>query len=1173
MKVRDALLLELDRDTLVVICRTLTVEVPDGASATDLVSLVRRHPAATESLLVNFLSVVGLRRTCSRVGLSDDGDRQALVGRLLVGKLGTTDVEPPAAPLPIVPGALISWSKHEQLGVVVELSGRKATVAFDDGQTTAFSIDAGVLTRVEIRTGQPVTRVGDERVGVVLGPVEGRRTPTYQVSFPEGVINLGEGSLRPAVINDPVERMRTHRLGDADDFNLRAVAADYWTAHHHNELVSLASARVDLKPHQVFVVHKIVQNYPHRFLLCDEVGLGKTIEAAMAIKELRARGLAKRVLILVPSGLTRQWQFELKTKFNESFAIYDATTVKYLKGKGVPNPWTDTDSVIVSHTWASWTPQRQREIADVDWDMVIVDEAHHARLRRYGNSSHRTKLYQLVSELVARPEFSRRAALFLTATPLQLDRSELYSLVEMLNPILFASDADFATHLDSLAGLNKTVENLEQRGMPKGERKEELAEEVAKYLEIDIQAARDRLSQRSTESLALELRARHRLSEVLIRNRKSVVGGFQPRVAAVWEVDLSADELRIHELMDRVLEEGFRVAEETRQNVLGFVMVILQKLLASSSRALLTSLLKRMQSESSESGDQISKKESLAVAVAEENLEQDTEASSIVSDLARGQGPSDQFYDVVRLLQGIDIDSKARVLIERLSDLIIEDPNAKVVVFTEFRETQAMLADLLSERWGVNIFHGQLSPDSKDRAIARFKDDGGPQILVSTEAGGEGRNFQFAHHIVNYDLPWNPMRVEQRIGRLDRIGQEHPVTIFNFHVHGTIEGRIFEVLDRRIHVFEQAVGGLDPILGEAESDIRKVLRLARDQQEAALERLGLRLETRVESARNAEEKLRDFILEAKSFSAGIAREAMQLESPIDQDAFARFLAKLLQSSGTYVGPLQPSGEREIMFHAPFALEAADVIGGIERRRVCFDPRLFIDSEHVEYFGFGHPIVDRLVRRVIEDRQDGAAAVRKVDQLIDRPGWLFVWLVNVGGLKTSEFVFPVFVEDDGVPETEVAESMLIRSRIFERENSSEEPDLATLDRAYALADERVGERRDEELALAQGYAADRAAVEEQRTRAVFEERTRAARDRITSCRLTLDKLQRATESQVRQAIPLWEANLARAEVELESLGNDLEKSLLEIARRRNPIAEYRLLSVARMIPSSEVGVPA
>ena len=172
--------------------------------------------------------------------------------------------------------------------------------------------------------------------------------------------------------------------------------------------------------------------------------------------------------------------------------------------------------------------------------------------------------------------------------------------------------------------------------------------------------------------------------------------------------------------------------------------------------------------------------------------------------------------------------------------------DAKVLVFTEFRETQRYLREVLSDRrWGINLFHGQLSADEKDHAVARFKVGGGPQLLISTEAGGEGRNLQFCHLLVNYDLPWNPMRIEQRIGRLDRIGQEHVVSIFNFDVKDTIEQRILEVLEQRIGVFQETVGGLDPILGDTEQDIRRIMRLAEAKRRQALAELGRRLERQI----------------------------------------------------------------------------------------------------------------------------------------------------------------------------------------------------------------------------------------------------------------------------------------------------------------------------------------
>ena len=996
--------------------------------------------------------------------------------------------------------------------------------------------------------------MGDPVVGVVLEKIGGSGYPTWKVSFPSGLANVSEMGLRPAVLTDPLERMKAGRLGTAGEFNLRAVAADYWTAHLHDELVSLAHARVDLKPHQVSVVHKVISNYPHRFLLCDEVGLGKTIEAAMVVKELRARGQAKRTLILVPSGLTRQWQFELKTKFNESFAIYNSDTVRFLRDKGVANPWTDSDSIIASHSWASWTPERVQEITNVAWDLIIVDEAHHARVHHDGT---RTLLVRLVQALIGRREYARRAALLLTATPLQLDRSELYSLVEMLDPILFASEGDFDTHIQSLAGLNKTVEELEGMSGLDETKASDVVHNVARFLDVDEEAAKSVLQDEGPMAVALMLRDRHRLSEIMIRNRKSVVQGFQPRTAYRWEVTLSAEERRIHTLMDDIFEQGFKIAEETKQTAVGFLMVILQKLLASSPRALLKSLKKRRDKLAG-----VGKTIGLTPDDVEEELDSDSEASEVVQKLAPHSNVA-QFDQVIGLLEGLAKDTKAEVLTANLAELVTEESDTKVLIFTEFRETQDMLFERLGSRWSVHKFHGQMSADQKDSEVEAFRSGKGPQILISTEAGGEGRNFQFCHRLVNYDLPWNPMRVEQRIGRIDRIGQEHPITIFNFHVQGTIEGRILDVLEKRIRIFEEAVGGLDPILGKAEDSIRQALKLSRDDRDKAIDRLGRALEADIQYAREAERQLQDFIMQDKSFAAAIVQKALQKKAPISQQEFEDFLIRLLVSVNTYIGPKLANGERRIVFHVPFILDYPELIRDGESRRVCFDPRLNVDSELVEYLGFGHPIVDALVRRVTQENPQGMAAVRRLSAPNLEPGWQFDWQIVVGGLKPKAFICSVFVSEDGVADPTIGAQLLRLSRGFANETSDAVPDIASLEGAHKLAESAAVGRRDQELQNARRSASERADIEEARLANLHEHRTMAARDRIQACAAALDRLRASEDPLVRQAVPLWEANLARAEGELQVVDEDLQRSLIELAARRNPTGEFALLNVARI----------
>ncbi len=1059
-------------------------------------------------------------------------------------------------------GSRVRWEGGELDGFVFNIVDQTAHVLFDDGTEQRFDLDANALEATPFEIGHKVINP-DGVMGVVIDKIPNPSYPTLKVAFTDGTTrNAPERTLRPATLEDPVERFHANQLGTADQFNLRSVAADLRTRHLHDSLVSLSHARVDLKPHQVSVVHTVISSYPHRFLLCDEVGLGKTIEAGMIIKELRARGLAKRVLILVPSGLVRQWQFELKTKFNETFAIFNKATLGFLQSQGKRNPWAEYDSVITSHTWASWTEARREEISSVDWDLVIVDEAHHARRQRTGNRVNMTNLFRLVAELTARPEFARRGVLFLTATPLQLQRHELFSLVEMLDPILFASESDFVQHVQGLSGLNRLVEDLKRDGATP-----DLIKQTKAFL--DEQTIQSQTM--NVDQLTAKLLEQHRLSEVLIRNRRSVLGGFQPRKAFRWEVEITEDERAVQDAMDAIIAEGYREAERTQRNALGFLMVIWQKLAASSSRALLKSLRRRRKR--LEEGKAM---QTLSNEDAEDELSYDAEVSRVAASITSVmEDEISRINHVIELLNRITIDSKAATFVEKLHELFEEEPNGKVIVFTEFRETQDMLVDLCFEQnWSSHRFHGQLDPIQKDDAIESFRRGTGPQILVSTEAGGEGRNFQFAHILVNYDLPWNPMRVEQRIGRVDRIGQEYPVTIFNFHVQDTIEGRILDVLERRIDLFEESIGGLDPILGEAEADIRAALRATDQERDEALERVGERLEERVRQARTAETQLQDFILDTKSYAAEIAQTVMQQQQSVSQDDFQRLMIELLRSVNTWIDVDPNQNHGQIQFQLPFTAERRDLIDGQEKRLVAFDPRVFLDSERVEYFGFGHPIIDALVTRTVEERHDGASAIRLIpkDSIEGLgSGWQFVWLGKIGGLNPREFVHSTFVDDRGQTNTYIGAELLRSSRKLDPEVSDLSLDTSTLDDAYLIAQEQIGEFMGRLTDKNSEETRSRFEEERDRIQRLYDNRDRAARDRIQSCSETLERFRASQQPSVRQVIPIWEANLERARQELQTLGVDRSRALQELRAARTPLAEHRLLAAARIEVSSPIDI--
>jgi hypothetical protein len=300
-------------------------------------------------------------------------------------------------------GSLVRWRKAAtggDLGVVAEVlnGGRQVRVRFDGGEEFTFGLPTDVLQRVAFPDGAHVAIRSDGAAGMVTGRTDLDDRTIYDVALPDGSVrSVPEDSLRPARVIDPRTLLRAGEPRNPFHMDLRIAATRLLFQHQFDDFSSLSNSRVEIKPHQVAVLHRVASNYPHRFLLADEVGLGKTIEAGLVIKELKARGVATRVLVLAPSGIVSQWQFELKTKFSEIFAVYNKLTTAYLENMHPgENVWTLENNVIVSSTYAAWDPKRREDIALADWDLVIIDEAHHARRTYEGRSRYTdTNLYRL----------------------------------------------------------------------------------------------------------------------------------------------------------------------------------------------------------------------------------------------------------------------------------------------------------------------------------------------------------------------------------------------------------------------------------------------------------------------------------------------------------------------------------------------------------------------------------------------------------------------------------------------------------------------------------------------------------------------------------------------------------------------------------------------------------
>jgi SNF2 family DNA or RNA helicase len=1069
---------------------------------------------------------------------------------------------------------VVSWRNGPtgNLGVVDDASNGRVLVRFDSGETTQFAWPTPVLERIVYKVGDQVETKADHEVGVVTAlAVAAGGVLVYQINLAGGASkSVIETGVRPAVITDPIALIRAGRLSSARTANLQIAATRILFAHQYDELSSLASSRVDIKEHQVAVLHRVATTYPHRFILADEVGLGKTIEAGLILKELRARGVAKRVLVLAPSGIVGQWQYELRRKFNEPFANYNKATITVLQAENPgDNVWTLRDSVIASTSYASWDEQRRKQIALAGWDLVIIDEAHHARRTREGEGRYRsTNLYRL-AEALADPEQGHSTGfLLLTATPMQLDPFELYSLIDLLDPTLFADPRDFEQHRTELKGLNLTVDRLD-RWVTLDEEERSLAREGIWNLLSPVGDLEPTLaSVEGRAGLRSELAAKHRLSEVLIRNRKARVGGFMPRHASVWPVEMTELETEAYEAVTGYVRTGYAQSRAQKNNALGFLMAVFQKLNSSSSYAIRQSLLRRIEKLEDGLPSAAKGSEPEEDELEEGRAEDALDAFMGISARQRLEDEIGELARIVQLLDRIDMDSKTRALLAGLDELLPIEPDPKVLIFTQSRDTQDYLArHLAASRWTVSIFHGQLDAQEKDRAVAAFRDGTGPQILLSTEAGGEGRNFQFCHNLINYDLPWNPMKVEQRIGRLDRIGQKHDVRIFNFAVRGTIEERVLDVLANRIRVFEETIGGLDPILGAVESDLKHAFMLSPLEGKKALANLDEVLEGRIRNARQAERMLADLIMDTKSYRKDEVDELLGRRGPVDTDALKRFaLGALAELGATIIRDERIPGAFELRLKGQFENNFPQFVRDGLVRRVTFDPSVARDHEDLEFLAVGHEIVDALLGYVRSKEHGARASVRviKTSELPPAEGWFFTFVLEFEAVRSLKEVFAVFVNADGVVDGALADWLLDRSMRLKREDW-DEPTLPvreeTLGTAVQLASDLALARLMARQAELEVTNCERVAQERDKLERFYKYKGTAADEKVTAVRATLERLSGSVDADVQRILPVWRKNLQNAERDLDAVAGERERRLAQLTGQETVTAQTETLTAS------------
>jgi len=492
-------------------------------------------------------------------------------------------------------------------------------------------------------------------------------------------------------------------------FLLREEVARLSLIQGFDQLLSLDLIDVQPFPYQIETAQKVLRRFRGRALLGDEVGLGKTIEAALVLKEYLLRGLVRKVLILTPPSLVDQWAEELAVKFGLNFPTHEDAEFRALGS----DAWEKYDQVIASLNTAR-SGDNARAILRQRYDLVIVDEAHHLKNRA-------SVTWQFVNQI------DRKFILLLTATPVQNSLDELYNLITLLKPGQLRTPAAFKKEFVT-------------RGDPR------LPRNRARLQEL--------------------------LFDVMVRNTRSQVALNLPRrYATTVRLALSPPERELYEAVTAfVRREHPRVGHSDR-GVNRFTLETLQMEIGSSSYAVLPTLT--------------------AMAENPRNRPEHVAELRRLIDLARSVGSN----------------AKAKALLD-----LLRATREKVIVFTKYLPTLHYLARIIAEA-GIStaVYHGSLRASDKTATIAAFETQ--KQVLLCTEAAGEGRNLQFCNTMVNYDLPWNPMRIEQRIGRIHRIGQERDVHIHNLSAEKTVEDYVLWLLDSKINMFELVIGEMDMILG------------------------------------------------------------------------------------------------------------------------------------------------------------------------------------------------------------------------------------------------------------------------------------------------------------------------------------------------------------------------
>ena len=685
-------------------------------------------------------------------------------------------------------------------------------------------------------------------------------------------------------------------------------------------LTSLASGVIPL-PHQLHVLNRVMANNNIRYILADEVGLGKTIEAGMVIKELKARGLVRRTLVVCPTGLVTQWSAEMQEKFHEKFQVIlpsDYDTIRrltdhddvYSQYNQVISPM---DSIKPIEKHAGWTEERVKKynqeriysIINSGWDLIIIDEAH--RVAGSSGEVARYKLGYLLSQ--ASPYL-----LLLTATPHNGKTEPFLRLVRLLDKDAFPNA--------------KSV----------------VKEQVAPFLI------------RTEKREAIDNNG-----HLLFKNRVTHL------VELTWD-ERHTYQRQLYEMVTSYVADSYNKALRNRKKnmCLIFLLIIMQRMVTSSTAAIRWSLERRLEILKNQNTKLSSlTEEDLAELDIEDGVEDALQAISL--DMREEINELESIIATAKQAEFQHPDVKVETLENTIDALLNADRNQKIIIFTEFVATQEYLQRLLvSMGYSVTILNGRMSIEERNDALREFRDN--TNIFISTDAGGEGLNLQFSNIIINYDLPWNPMKIEQRCGRVDRIGQTRDVQIFNFIVKDTVENRVREVLEEKLSVILQEIG-VDKYSDVLDSEVAEI-----DFTNVYMSSISRPHGKSEENLYPVESELRQEL-----------KNAQKYKSLLHED---KDLTQLVGKESNF-----------------------DVDSALRKMLVYYDAWQHIDSKLIFDISINDESITRhLNADVIQDRFSPILSV-SIQNFPNEDGYFMLWNLSVTDAESDQRIIPVFVNKD------------------------------------------------------------------------------------------------------------------------------------------------------------------